>query len=162
MRTFIGNYPETLTEDEVVKNAASYLDICGEIAEAKGVVILIETHDAFSTGKKINLILDRIRKEGVAVLWDIHHTINLGERPEETYKEIEKSIKHVHIKDALGDKLCLTGKGILPIKEIIQLLRSKKYAGYLSLEWEKTWVKELEDPEIAFPQFLNYMKTICH
>lgn len=49
VRTFIGAYPSTLTEDEVVQNAANYLNICGEKAEAKDVRILIETHDTFST-----------------------------------------------------------------------------------------------------------------
>jgi sugar phosphate isomerase/epimerase len=56
--------------------------------------------------------------------------------------------------------LCLMGKGSLPVRQIVDLLKSENYNGYLSLEWEKMWVKELEDPEIAFPQYIKYMRSI--
>jgi sugar phosphate isomerase/epimerase len=157
VRTFIGQYPETMTEDKASEIAAKYLNICGEKAIKKGVKVLIETHDAFGTARQVGKILSIIRNEGVAVLWDIHHTCSGGETPEQTYAILGKLIKHIHMKDAQGDAVCMMGMGNLPIREIIDLLNDKGYKGYLSLEWEKMWIKELEEPEIAFPQYIDYI-----
>lgn len=160
VRTFIGQYPETMTEDETAGIAAEYLSCCGEEALNKNVQILIETHDSFGTARQVNRILSKIQNEGTAILWDIHHTCSGGETPEQTYDILGKYIKHVHFKDARGENLCLIGMGSLPVVEIVNLLRYKGYEGYLSLEWEKMWVKDLEEPEIAFPQYINYMRNI--
>ena len=114
----------------------------------------------FRSGSKIEKIINKIQNKGVGVLWDIHHPFRAGESLDETYRKVGTLIKHVHIKDEIEGKLCLTGKGTLPIKELVTLLKEKGYPGYLSFEWEKMWVKELEDPEIAFPQYVEYMKSI--
>jgi sugar phosphate isomerase/epimerase len=160
IRTFVGDYSTPMLEDQVIENTSHYLNICGKIAEEKGVQILIETHDSFSTAQKVNKILKKIDNNGVAALWDIHHPYNNGEMPETTYDILGNRIKHVHIKDVAGETLCLMGKGSLPVRQIVDLLKSENYNGYLSLEWEKMWVKELEDPEIAFPQYIKYMRSI--
>ena len=34
------------------------------------------------------------------------------------------------------------------------------YQGYYSLEWEKTWHPELEEPEIAFPAYVDWMHNL--
>lgn len=158
VRTFIGDYPAELTEDKVAAIAAENLNICSETAEKNGVTIIIETHDSFSTGAEVNKILSQIRNEAVAVLWDIHHPLSKGESLEQTYALLGKYIKHVHLKDAIGEDVYLMGKGNLPVKQAVEILRSNGYRGYLSLEWEKMWIKELEEPEIAFPQYIEYMK----
>ena len=160
VRTFIGQYPETMTEDEAAEIAAKYLNLCGEKAIRNSVIVLIETHDAFGTAKQVHKIVSKIRNEGVAILWDIHHTCSGGETPELTYAILGKLIKHIHLKDAEEDNVCLMGMGSLPIRETISLLKNGGFDGYLSLEWEKMWIKELEEPEIAFPQYINYIRNI--
>jgi sugar phosphate isomerase/epimerase len=149
-----------MTQDEAIGNAAPYLAKCGRVAEENGVKILIETHDSFCTGAMVAKLIRSINSKGVAVLWDIHHPFRAGEPVEETYRQIGASLRHVHMKDEVGGKLCLTGKGTLPLKEIVALLGQKGYSGYLSLEWEKMWVKELEGPEIALPQYIEFMRSI--
>jgi len=37
-------------------------------------------------------------------------------------------------------------------------LQAGGYDGYLTLEWEKRWVPELAEPEVAFPQFVAFMR----
>ena len=34
------------------------------------------------------------------------------------------------------------------------------YDGYFSFEWEKKWVPDLEEPEIAFPAYAEYMRNL--
>ena len=99
IRTFIGQYPPEVKEETVVQIAAQSLNECGLIAEQKGVQILIETHDAFGTAQKVNQIIKNIQSNGVAVLWDIEHTMVRGETMQETYALLGDKIKHLHIKD---------------------------------------------------------------
>jgi hypothetical protein len=32
------------------------------------------------------------------------------------------------------------------------------YCGYAILEWEKRWIPDLPEPEIAFPQYVKQMR----
>jgi len=132
-----------------------------EYALSRGVMVLMETHDTMSAGKLAKDLLGKINSDGLGILWDIHHTFKSGETPSETYDFLGSAIKHVHIKDAHQDRtLCLTGEGVLPIKEVIHVLNNNHYHGFLSFEWEKMWVPTLCEPEIAFPHYVAYMKSL--
>ena len=52
----------------------------------------------------------------------------------------------------------MMGEGDLPVDNMIQALRSLNYEGFVSLEWVKTYLPDLESPGIVFPQFANYMQ----
>jgi len=135
----------------------------GEQAAARGVMVLMETHDALSAGKKIKVLLDAVGGPGLGILWDMAHTVRAGETPEETYALLGSAIKHVHIKDADAGAdyaLCLPGEGALPMAGVAQVLARHGYEGYLSFEWEKMWIPDLAEPEVAFPSFVAYMRSL--
>ncbi|MDK6028196.1 hypothetical protein QPL79_02300 [Ignisphaera sp. 4213-co] len=50
------------------------------------------------------------------------------------------------------------GKGIVPICKIVRDLDAANYQGYISVEWEKMWHPQLEDPDIIIPLYIDYMK----
>ena len=165
VRAFIGQGLNGLTEAEVVEIASEYLNICGAVAEQKRVQILLETHSTFGTGKKVSPVLQNMQNNAVGVIWDFGHSVSQGETLEETYALLGDSIKHVHTKDMHIGKdgkheSCLVGKGSLPLREFIVLLQSNGFSGCYSLEWEKWWEPALEDPEIAFPYYVNYMRNL--
>jgi fatty-acyl-CoA synthase len=84
------------------------------------------------------------------------------EQPETTIKNLGAYIKHVHIKDAVKTEdvteFCLMGEGETPINEMMLGLRSVNYDGFISLEWDPKWCEELDDMEIIFAQFVNFVK----
>ena len=88
----------------------------------------------------------------------------MNEPVEETYSRLKDFIKHVHIKDSVMEegavKYKMTGHGDVPVKEAIKLLMENNFEGYISYEWVKRWCDELEDPGVAFSQFINYIKGI--
>jgi hypothetical protein len=43
---------------------------------------------------------------------------------------------------------------------VVNALRGLGYDGYISFEWEKYWHSEIEEPEIALPDFIKAMKAI--
>ncbi|NJM05442.1 hypothetical protein HC891_03350 [Candidatus Gracilibacteria bacterium] len=54
--------------------------------------------------------------------------------------------------------LTLLGAGAVPVPEILRLLRDSGYRGYLSIEWEKHWHRELAEPEEALPQHITQLR----
>jgi hypothetical protein len=52
----------------------------------------------------------------------------------------------------------LLGEGEAPVKEAVNVLVNGNYDGYYGLEWEKLWEPDIEEPEVAFPQFISEMK----
>ena len=55
----------------------------------------------------------------------------------------------------------LFGGGEFPAAEAMQLLQWSKYDGWYSLEWEKAWHPEIEDPEVALPLFPNKLRQLA-
>lgn len=158
VRVFMG---EGLPLEGDIGIRAEYLHDSGEAALAEGITVLVETHDLSSSAKRTAEIVKAADSDGVGVLWDIHHTVISKETPEQAYAYLGKHIKHLHMKDATADdKLCHLGEGLMPLREIIRVLRANGYDGYLSYEWEKMWVPELDDPEIAFPKYIAYMRQL--
>ena len=64
---------------------------------------------------------------------------------------MKHDLVHVHIKDGKpwadqdisSWQYTRIGEGIIPIREIIDMIYSTGYDGYFSLEWESAWRQEL-------------------
>ncbi len=134
--------------------------------EQKGIVVLIETSGIFCDTAKLRDMLDSFACDNLAALWDMHSPyFEKDEDPETTIKNLGAYIKHVHIKDAVktenGIEYCIIGEGKMPISEMMLGLRSVNFDGFISLEWVPEWCEELDDMEIIFSQFVNYMKQFA-
>jgi len=164
VRSFVGNPPERVKEEEWLSYIPESLNEVGERIDSLGVTVVIETHDYFSTGKLIGMLIERTNNKNIKALWDVWHPYRMGESPEETLDYLRNYLVHTHIKDAkkVNDQwqLVLPGGGDIPLVKIVGLLKSIGYNGYLSFEWEKVWHPEIEDPEISFPRYIEYMKYI--
>jgi sugar phosphate isomerase/epimerase len=53
----------------------------------------------------------------------------------------------------------LLGQGEVPVREMLGLLTANGYQGWISVEWEKHWHPEIEDPELALPQHIELLNT---
>ena len=133
------------------------------VAEQKNIVILVETSGIFANTAKLCELLDSFAHDNLAALWDMYATyFDADETPEATIKNLGAYVKHVHIKDAVktenGNEFCLIGEGEMPIEDMMLGLRSINFDGFVSLEWTPDWCEELDDMEIIFSHFVNYMK----
>jgi sugar phosphate isomerase/epimerase len=145
-------------KDEVIARVAHGMHVLGEYAGPLNVTVIIESHGDFVHSDLLKDVLTRADSKHVGLLWDAHHTFADGhETPEETVKALGPWIKHTHLKDSVptdkGRTYVLTGKGDVPIERQIQALRHINYAGFYCFEWEKVWHPDLQDPEIAIPDF---------
>ena len=51
----------------------------------------------------------------------------------------------------------LAGAGEVPVREMLGLLQAAGYPHWISVEWEKRWHPEIEEPEVALPQHLDLL-----
>jgi sugar phosphate isomerase/epimerase len=148
--------------DEAVARVAKSLRKLGDYAGPKRVTVLIESHGDFVHSPTLLEIFKQADSPHVALLWDANHTyIQGGEDPAYTVSQLGKYIRHTHLKDSIGKgdhtHYVLTGRGEVPVKKQVQTLVDIGYPGYYSYEWEKAWHPDLEEPEIAFPDYAEVM-----
>ncbi len=150
-----------------VANAAETLVAAAGIARDAGIEFVVETHDAWTDTARLRAAFDAAgRPEGVALLWDVHHPwATRGEAPAESARNLSPYLRNTHWKDSRpapegGRRLCLPGEGDVPLRDAFAALRAVGYDGWYTLEWEKRWHPEIEEPEVAFPAFAAYMRSL--
>ncbi len=161
VRVFGGSIPDGISFEDGANQLASYLIQLGDFAADKNVIVALETHDSFLTGKAVAEVMKKTDHESVGVIWDISNCFWTGELIEESANLLAPYIKNVHMKDSILDekeaKLVFIGEGDIPIQKALKILAAMGYDGYLSYEWEKVWQPDLPEPEEAFPQYVEKM-----
>ena len=147
-----------------LESAARVLETVAPAAERLGVAVGVETHDSFSASSVVAELLAMVSSGAagpVGAVWDSHHPYRMGESPAEVAGNLAGRILLAQVKDALrapqrpdGWQLVLLGHGEVPVPAMLASLAQAGYQGWISVEWEKRWHPEIEEPEIALPQHL--------
>ena len=143
------------SEDIVIQKLEQLLPT----AERLGVSILLKTSGIYADTARLRSLLDRFASDYLAALWDVHHPYrDFGESGDATIKNLGAYVAHVHLRDS-DDKgvYQLIGEGTMPIGDVMLALSSVNYDGFISLEWKPEWLEDLQDPEVIFPYFVNFM-----
>ncbi len=167
-----GYCPEPLS-DEARKSAAELARKCLEkifaLPHADKVRWSIETHDAWQKPEHMNMLLEGFSKEQLGVLWDIENYIVCGGgNAEDFIQAFAGRIFNVHIKDSIpgsepGKVISVvpgTGDFKETMLEIVKKLHGSGYNGFLTLEYEKRWQRDIPGPEKAFPAYVSWMGSI--
>jgi sugar phosphate isomerase/epimerase len=168
IRVFGGQFPIGLSRAAAVTRAAERLRRLGDFAVARGVAVLLETHDDFTDPRLLRRVLEAAGHPAVGAVWDCHHTFRLAEcGMQEALDAIGPWVQAVDIKDSitdltapLGYRYVALGEGDIPVAEAVRVLKAGGYDGWLTCEWEKLWHPDLAAPEIAFPQFITAMRRL--
>ena len=165
IRVFGNNCPEGEGRAETLQRIGEGIREVCRYATDKGVYVNLEIHGQINSVETVKPILDICGAEpSFGIIWDVMHSDkSTGDDFEEFYQLIKPYIRHMHLKDHLRAseppfKLVNIGKGDIPLKAIIRRVLEDGYDGYFSFEWEKKWHPELDEPEIAFPEFAAFMK----
>jgi fatty-acyl-CoA synthase len=141
-------------DQKVIENLKALLSK----AQKAGVALLIETNGVYSDTARLKKVIEAANSPHAAVLWDVNHPVRYaGESPEETWANIGRYVRHMHVKDSVknGETVYkMLGYGDLPLKEVFDILKKNGYGGYVSLEWTKRWNRELEDAGIVFAHYI--------
>src|SRR5579862_2190191 len=164
LRVFGGEIPHNLEATGVIDYVAEAIDECTEYAEKEKLrsMLLVETHGAFSHSKYITEVLKQVYSPKLGVLWDVLHPMRVLESVEDTYDAICDHVRHVHIHDcAFNDdrtKLmpCEPGEGFVPMAQVVDVLKSGNFRGYLSVEV----LQKDADPDEVLPLWSKYLKSL--
>ena len=165
LRVFGGENPKGQSKRGTRTAIVDGLSEVAELTHASGVMSLLGTHDSFSTSDEILALFDEGASTKLGVLWDTLHTYRYGEDAQDTWNKLGSRVHHVHVKDstvASPDEFdfALTGKGIVPIPHIVDVLRSRSFSEFVDFEWEKGWHPDIAEPQIAIPHFSRYMSSL--
>jgi len=153
VRVFGGNYDPGPSDDEVNGWVAESLREVAVAADAHGIRLALETHDAFATGRRVRRVLDLADHTGIGVVWDFAHPVRNGETVAQTWELIHRDVIHAHFKDMKltgggrdGWESVGPGEGDLPLADMVRRLVQSKYNGYVSTEWEGRDPDGADDP----------------
>ncbi len=156
--------PPQVAREKIIEQVVEGLLALARHAEGTGVQVLLESHGDFARLQNLLDVMRAIHHPHVGVLWDVHHPYRFFSEPlADTYDKLKDRIRHVHLKDSVsvdgGVRYCLLGQGIVPVSEVLQLLASGGYDGWIAFEWEKRWHPEIEEPEVALPDFVRVLRA---
>jgi sugar phosphate isomerase/epimerase len=158
---FVPGEPREATIARVGANLAEL----GWFAKGSGVGVLVESHGEFTDSPSLEAMMKAAGDApGVGLLWDTHHTVSAGkEKPGDTWARLGRWVHHTHIKDSKpGEKevhYVLTGEGTIGVRDVVRALAAGGYSGFYGFEWEKQWHPDIAEPEVAFPQYAEVMRT---
>ena len=145
----------TDNEELVKQNLSALLDDARDFE----VTILIKSSGIYADTARLRRLLDEFACDELAVLWDVHHPYrDFGESGDTTIKNLGDYVRHVHLRDSDDSgEYTIIGEGTAPISDFMLALSSVNYDGFISLEWKPEYLDDLQDPEVIFPYFVNYM-----
>ena len=128
-------------------------------AEKLGVTLLLKTSGIYADTGRLRNLLNNFASDNLGALWDVHHTYrDFGESGDTTIKNLGSYVCHVHLRDSDDQGAYqVIGEGTMPIADVMRALSSVNYDGFLSLEWKPDWMEELQDRDVIFPYYVNYM-----
>ena len=165
IRVFPNEIPPGATRAETRDRIARSLREVARRAPS-GVRVCLETHGDFAIGSEAAEIVRLADHPNLAIIWDAANSFAAGDTVEDTARAVAPYLQHVHLRDARpksGQSVwqpVLAGRGQVPLRQVIERLRSMGYDGYISFEWEKYWHPEIEEPEVALPDFMAAMQAM--
>ena len=135
------------------------LTVLLEEARNRDVTLLMKSSGIYADTARLRALLDEFACDELGVLWDVHHPYrDFGESGDTTIKNLGAYIRHVHLRDSDDTGAYnLIGEGTMPIDDFMRALSSVNYDGFISLEWKPDWLEDVQDREVIFPYFVNYM-----
>jgi sugar phosphate isomerase/epimerase len=163
IRFFAARNPPELDLEASIQAVGEMLALLADHARQAEVKIGVETHDEFASARTVAKALGFAPADSTGAVWDMWHTTRASESPAECLQLLNGRIINVHLKDArrAADawQLVLLGEGDIPVREGLRSLSESGYAGTISVEWEKKWHPEIAEPEVAFPQYMQVLRS---
>lgn len=172
IRIFPDRIPLGATREETRERiAASLHTLAARVAAESDVRIGLETHGDFARVHETVQIVRAADHPRIAIIWDAANSYEAGDDDvRAAARHIWPYLAHVHLRDASPRdggaqqhwRPVLIGRGDVPLSAVIETLRRGGYANYLSFEWEKYWQRDLEEPEVAIPDFAAAIKAMMN
>lgn len=173
IRMFGGNISGYSSEEKYMEEMSKAInEALGAFPEME---IVLQNHCgsfAFLNGVKLCKLLNH-KRFGIAFSFD--HCYLMQENRDDVLAVAKDFSKQVYLSDIkldpdgktnsknylMGDSI-MPGSGDIDNKRALAAVGGKDFGGWITFKWEKIWHDELEEPEVAFPHFLTYLKEILN
>jgi sugar phosphate isomerase/epimerase len=131
-----------------------------------GVDVALETHGDFAKAEAAAEIVKLANDRKVKLIWDAANSVAAGDTIEHAARVVQPYLAHIHLRDAkpVADSEhwlpVLAGNGRVSFARALAAIGELNYDGYVSFEWEKYWRPEIEEPEVALPDFANAIHNL--
>jgi sugar phosphate isomerase/epimerase len=159
IRAFCGKVPQGSSVEAMIKVISDAVKPLAREAADKNLTIAFEIHDDWCAGTRLMSIIRNVDSKGIGIVYDIFNGIHSKAEPwDVTYAAIKNHICYCHVKDAYltsegKHQYMPVGAGETPFPAVFKRLKADGFDSYLSFEWEKKWIPELDPPEKAFPPY---------
>src|SRR5262245_14753235 len=130
------------------------------------VCVALETHGDFALTEKTTEIVALVNHPQVRLVWDVANSLAAGDSIAQGGQTVAPFLSHIHLRDArpVSEEQhwlpVLAGKGNVSFAETLSTIEKLDYCGYVSFEWEKYWRPEIEEPEVALPDFIAAIRKL--
>ena len=139
-----------------------------EVAERmpREVCVALETHGDFARTDATVEIVALVNHPQVKLIWDVANSVAAGDSIPSAGRTVQRFLNHIHLRDARPVATSehwlpvLAGSGEVSFAETLAVIEELDYDGYVSFEWEKYWHPEIEEPEVALPDFINAIRKL--
>ena len=130
------------------------------------VEVALETHGDFARSEAAAEIVTLADHPNVKLIWDVANSLAAGDSIGHAARVVEPYLAHIHLRDARPTSRSehwlpvLAGRGNVSFADTLAAIETLNYDGYVSFEWEKYWHPEIEEPEIALPDFIDAIRKL--
>lgn len=151
-----------LPREESWKRAVETITKVAEIAEKKGVTLILEQLQPYesnlvTTCDDIVCMLNEVNSPNLKVCVDVIAMEVVGDDLEQFFKVLPRDIELIHYADGDPSGHYILGDGDLPLKEYIKILEKQDYTGYITLEINDSiyW----DDPHNSIKRSVEYLRN---
>lgn len=95
----------------------------------------------------------------IGICLDIGHTFRCGHNPAKMLRQFSNRVIDMHIKDVTVQKpdgeSTTPGRGVLPLREVLEAIKSTRFGGICSLEYERPG-----DPAMGIAESIGYLRGL--
>jgi sugar phosphate isomerase/epimerase len=117
-----------------------------------GVRLVLENGGSFPTARSLLEVIERLGNPLVGAAYSLPVAAAAGEDPTTGIALLGPSLWVVKAKDLAGGTPCLPGDGEVPLGPAIRSLVERDYGGWVVFEWDRAWLRGLQEPDVALPE----------
>jgi sugar phosphate isomerase/epimerase len=162
-------FPDKIQAGATREETRDYICEClRQVAERMPdeVCVALETHGDFARTEATVEIVALVNHPRVKLIWDVANSVAAGDSIAVAGQTVKQFLSHIHLRDARPVATSehwlpvLAGAGEVSFAETLAVIDELNYDGYVSFEWEKYWHPEIEEPEVALPDFINAIRKL--
>jgi sugar phosphate isomerase/epimerase len=163
-------FPDKIQPGAQREQTRDWIAVClRDVAERMpvDVDVALETHGDFARAEAAVQIVELANHRKVKLIWDVANSVAAGDTIESAAEIVQPHLAHIHLRDAKPVSASehwlpvLAGRGRVSFAEALVAIEKLNYNGYISFEWEKYWHPEIEEPDIALPDFVNAIRKLA-